>query len=85
MHEWLQLSDEDIYRHKQSESLLQSHWVANAPSALGLGSFLHLAFLLNWNHISMTEADHNLFITLLLGSKAETVLVKQPCYIHTKI
>ena len=28
---------------------------------------------------------HNLFITLLLGSKAETMLVKQPCYIRIKM
>ena len=28
---------------------------------------------------------HNLFITLLLGSKAETVLAKQLCYIQTKM
>ena len=28
---------------------------------------------------------HNLFITLLLGSKAETMLVKQGCYIQTKM
>ena len=28
---------------------------------------------------------HSLFITLLLGSKAETKLVKQPCYIQTKM
>ena len=28
---------------------------------------------------------HNLFIILLLGSKEETVLVKQPCHIQTKM
>ena len=28
---------------------------------------------------------HNLFITLLMGSKAETVLVKQPCYSQTEM
>ena len=28
---------------------------------------------------------HNLFITLLLGSIAKTMLVKQPCYIQTKM
>ena len=31
-----------------------------------------------------SELHHNLFITLLLGYKAETVLVKQPFYIQTK-
>ena len=28
---------------------------------------------------------HNVFITLLSGSKVGTMLVKQPCYIHTKM
>ena len=32
-----------------------------------------------------TYIHHNLFITLLLGSIAYTVLVKQPCYIQTII
>ena len=31
------------------------------------------------------DIHHNLFITLLLGSKAETVLVKHQCYIQTKM
>ena len=35
-----------------------------------------------WYHF---QIHHNLFITLLLGSIAKTVLVKQPCYIQTKM
>ena len=35
--------------------------------------------------IRLIHIHHNLFITLLLGSIALTVLVKQPCYIHTKM
>ena len=36
---------------------------------------------------STLPVTHNVhhIITLLLGSKAETVLVKQPCYIQTKM
>ena len=31
------------------------------------------------------QIHHHLFIALLLGSRAETVLVKQPRYIQTKM
>ena len=34
-----------------------------------------------WKDIAKVIIHHNLFITLLLGSIAKTVLVKQPCYI----
>ena len=36
-------------------------------------------------HVQLSIIHHDLFITLLSGSKAKTVLVKQPCYIQTKM
>ena len=33
----------------------------------------------------LTQIHHKLFITLLLGSKAKTIVVKQPSYSQTKI
>ena len=33
----------------------------------------------------MNKVHHNLFVTLLQGFKAETVLVKEPCYIETNM
>ena len=36
-------------------------------------------------HITIMYIHHNLLITLFLGSIAETILVKQPCYIQTKM
>ena len=42
---------------------------------------LHSQVFMLWCEL----VHHNLFITLLLGSKEETLLVKQPWYIQTKM
>ena len=40
----------------------------------------------NYMHMYIyIHMHHNLFITLFLGSKAKTVLAKQPCCIQTKL
>ena len=50
-------------------------------AVIGLASFR-----LSWQHFTVIYLlHHNLFITLLLGSIAQIVLVKQPCYIQTKM
>ena len=40
----------------------------------------HCKLVAMWSNV-----HHNIFITLLLGSIAKTVFVKQPCYIQTKM
>ena len=62
------------------------HIYALIIKLLGHFNSSHAALqLLPTSSVVTSKIHQNLFITLLLASKAEDMLVKQPCYIRTKV